>query len=144
MALLTFFYIIILIIESFHPFIVGSWNIHLIKSYCYSVMILYYFKLKYLQTASTSMPTSTHDNVDEWKWKLSMFLRNGDEHELVSRERKDRRDFDHLSAMATRMGLFRYLSNLFIFQVVPFCWFFLLSTKLNYLPQSSICKSSCL
>ncbi|KMZ64272.1 hypothetical protein ZOSMA_379G00120 [Zostera marina] len=72
------------------------------------------------QTASTSMPTSTHDNVDEWKWKLSMFLRNGDEHELVSRERKDRRDFDHLSAMATRMGLFsRQYAKVVVFSKTP-------------------------
>ena len=39
-----------------------------------------------------------------------MLLRNKDEQELVSRERKDRRDFDHLSAVASRMGLYRYVS----------------------------------
>lgn len=38
-----------------------------------------------------------------------MLLRNKDEQEVVSRERKDRRDFEQLSAMAARMGLHRYL-----------------------------------
>lgn len=36
-----------------------------------------------------------------------MLLRNREDQEVVSRERKDRRDFDHISAMATRMGLYR-------------------------------------
>lgn len=36
-----------------------------------------------------------------------MLLRNKDEQEVVSRERKDRRDFEQLSALATRMGLHR-------------------------------------
>ncbi|XP_038879207.1 DExH-box ATP-dependent RNA helicase DExH3 [Benincasa hispida] len=49
--------------------------------------------------------SSTLDNVDEWRWKLTMLLRNNDELEVVSREKKDRRDFEQLSALATRMGL---------------------------------------
>ncbi|XVE58736.1 hypothetical protein DITRI_Ditri04bG0193000 [Diplodiscus trichospermus] len=53
----------------------------------------------------SEMGASTIDNVDEWRWKLTMLLRNKDEQELVSRERKDRRDFEQLSALATRMGL---------------------------------------
>ena len=51
-----------------------------------------------------------------------MLLRNNDELEVVSREKKDRRDFDQLSALATRMGLHRYfqlhcfrLNTVFIF-----------------------------
>lgn len=39
-----------------------------------------------------------------------MLLRNDDQQELVSRERKDRRDFEHLSAQATRMGLYRFVN----------------------------------
>ncbi|CAK9175820.1 unnamed protein product [Ilex paraguariensis] len=34
-----------------------------------------------------------------------MLMRNKNEQEVVSRERKDRRDFEQLSALATRMGL---------------------------------------
>jgi hypothetical protein len=52
---------------------------------------------------------STLDNVDEWKWKLHMLLRNDNEQEIMSRERKDRRDFDQLAQLAERMGLHRYL-----------------------------------
>lgn len=48
---------------------------------------------------------STLDNVEEWKWKFTMLVRNQNEQELVSRDRKDRRDFEQLSALATRMGL---------------------------------------
>lgn len=36
-----------------------------------------------------------------------MLLRNVDEQEVVSRERKDRRDFEQLAALASRMGLYR-------------------------------------
>lgn len=48
------------------------------------------------------------DNVDEWKWKLHMLLRNDDEQEIISRERKDRRDFEQLAQLADRMRLYRY------------------------------------
>lgn len=51
---------------------------------------------------------STLENIEEWRWKLTMLLRNKDKQEVVSREKKDRRDFDHLSALASRMGLYRY------------------------------------
>lgn len=51
--------------------------------------------------------SSTLDNVEEWKWKLTMLLRNKDEHEIVSREKKDRRDYEQISALAFRMGLHR-------------------------------------
>ncbi|XVF53845.1 hypothetical protein PTKIN_Ptkin05aG0131500 [Pterospermum kingtungense] len=54
----------------------------------------------------SQMGASTLDNIDEWRWKLTMLLRNKDEQEVVSRERKDRRDFEQLSALATRMGLY--------------------------------------
>jgi ATP-dependent RNA helicase DHX36 len=37
-----------------------------------------------------------------------MLLQSKNQQEVVSREKKDRRDFEHLSAMATRMGLHRY------------------------------------
>ncbi|KAJ7970316.1 putative ATP-dependent RNA helicase [Quillaja saponaria] len=56
-------------------------------------------------SSQQQMSGSTVDNIDEWKWKLTMLLRNKDELEVVSREKKDRRDFAQLSALATRMGL---------------------------------------
>ncbi|KAK9118632.1 hypothetical protein Scep_016725 [Stephania cephalantha] len=64
--------------------------------------------------------TSTLDNVDEWKWKLTMLMRNKDEQELLSREKKDRRDFEQLAALATRMGLHsRQYSRVVVFSKVP-------------------------
>ncbi|XP_022987282.1 DExH-box ATP-dependent RNA helicase DExH3 [Cucurbita maxima] len=66
------------------------------------------------------MHSSTLDNVDEWKWKLTMLLRNNDELEVVSREKKDRRDFDQLSALATRMGLHsRQYAKVVVFSKYP-------------------------
>ncbi|GAB4861001.1 hypothetical protein Ancab_036161 [Ancistrocladus abbreviatus] len=62
---------------------------------------------------------STLDNIDEWKWKFTMLLRSKDEQEIVSREKKDRRDFDQLSALATRMGLnSRQYSRVVVFSKV--------------------------
>ncbi|KAG0493444.1 hypothetical protein HPP92_004438, partial [Vanilla planifolia] len=60
-------------------------------------------------SSATGKGTSSLDNADEWKWKFTMLLRNDSEQEVVSRERKDRRDFEHLAAIAERMGLFSKL-----------------------------------
>ncbi|KAL6281639.1 hypothetical protein ACE6H2_018520 [Prunus campanulata] len=63
---------------------------------------------------------STLENIDEWRWKLTMLLRNKDEQEVMSRERKDRRDFEHLSELANRMGLYsRQYSKVVVFSKVP-------------------------
>ncbi|CAL9749959.1 DExH-box ATP-dependent RNA helicase DExH3-like [Musa acuminata AAA Group] len=63
---------------------------------------------------------SSLDNVDEWKWKLSMLLRSETEQEIVSRERKDRRDYEHLAALAERMGLCsRQYAKVVVFSKVP-------------------------
>lgn len=55
---------------------------------------------------------STLDNIEEWRRELTLFMRNEDQQEIVSRDRKDRRDFEHLSALATRMGLHRQVNLL--------------------------------
>ncbi|XP_057415627.1 DExH-box ATP-dependent RNA helicase DExH3 [Lotus japonicus] len=63
---------------------------------------------------------STLENIDEWRWKLTMLLRNKDDHEVVSREKKDRRDFDQLSPLATRMGLYsRQYARVLVFSKSP-------------------------
>ncbi|OMO51588.1 Double-stranded RNA-binding protein [Corchorus capsularis] len=68
----------------------------------------------------SQMGASTLDNIDEWRWKLTMLLRNEDEQEVVSRERKDRRDFEQLSALATRMGLHsRQYAKVVVFSKLP-------------------------
>lgn len=58
------------------------------------------------------------DNIEEWNRKLSMLLRDKEKLELVSREKKDRRDFEQLAVLASRMGLYRYL----LFPL--FIWFY--------------------
>ncbi|GMI73277.1 ABA overly sensitive 6 [Hibiscus trionum] len=45
-------------------------------------------------------------NIDEWKWKLSMLLRNENDQEIVSRDKRDRRDYEQISNLAKRMGLY--------------------------------------
>ncbi|MED6133164.1 hypothetical protein PIB30_025977 [Stylosanthes scabra] len=53
--------------------------------------------------------SSTVANVDEWKWKLSMLLRSEKDQEIVSRDRKDRRDYEQISNLCKRMGLYSEL-----------------------------------
>ncbi|XP_022134969.1 DExH-box ATP-dependent RNA helicase DExH3 [Momordica charantia] len=66
------------------------------------------------------MSASTLENIDEWRWKLTMLLRNNDDQEVVSREKKDRRDFEQLSALATRMGLHsRQYARVVVFSKEP-------------------------
>lgn len=63
---------------------------------------------------------STLDNIEEWRWKLTMLLRHKDEQEVVSREKKDRRDFDQLSLLANRMGLYsRQYDKVVVISKVP-------------------------
>lgn len=63
---------------------------------------------------------STLENIDEWKWKLSMLVRNKNEQEIVSKEKKDRRDYEQLDALASRMGLYRYAVCLL--RICTFCY----------------------
>lgn len=70
--------------------------------------------------SSQSLGASTLDNIEEWQWKLTTLIRNKDEQEIVSRERKDRRDFEQLSALATRMGLHSHqYAKVVVFSKVP-------------------------
>ncbi|XP_059643841.1 DExH-box ATP-dependent RNA helicase DExH3-like [Cornus florida] len=63
---------------------------------------------------------STLENIEEWKWKLTMLMRNKDEQEMVSRGKKDRRDFEQISMLATRMGLYsRQYAKVVVFSKVP-------------------------
>ncbi|XP_015690713.1 DExH-box ATP-dependent RNA helicase DExH3 [Oryza brachyantha] len=51
-------------------------------------------------------PSSSVTNIDEWRWKLSMLQRNAEEQEIISRDRRDRRDYDQIANLAKRMGLY--------------------------------------
>ncbi|KAL2546121.1 DEA(D/H)-box RNA helicase family protein [Forsythia ovata] len=52
---------------------------------------------------------STLDDVDGWKWKLTTLLHNKDKQELVSRDKRDRRNYGQIAALASRMGLHSHL-----------------------------------
>ncbi|KAG2411142.1 DExH-box ATP-dependent RNA helicase [Vigna angularis] len=69
---------------------------------------------------SQQVGDSTLENIDEWRWKLTMLMRSKDELEVVSREKKDRRDFEQLSTLATRMGLYsRQYARVVVFSKAP-------------------------
>ncbi|CAI0400616.1 unnamed protein product [Linum tenue] len=68
----------------------------------------------------SSMSGSTLENLEDWRWKLTMLMRNKGEQEVVSREKKDRRDFQQISAVAERMGLYgRQYSKVVVFSKNP-------------------------
>ncbi|ERM93582.1 DExH-box ATP-dependent RNA helicase DExH3 isoform X2 [Amborella trichopoda] len=50
--------------------------------------------------------SSSVANIDEWKWKLSLLSRNQEEQEIISRDKRDRRDYEQISNLAKRMGLY--------------------------------------
>ncbi|KAJ0102564.1 hypothetical protein Patl1_05807 [Pistacia atlantica] len=54
----------------------------------------------------THQASSTVANIDEWKWKLSVLLRNETDKEIISRDKRDRRDYEQISNLAKRMGLY--------------------------------------
>ncbi|KAF3499150.1 hypothetical protein F2Q69_00045575 [Brassica cretica] len=54
----------------------------------------------------TLSASSSVANVDEWKWKLGILLANDSEREIVSRDKRDRRDYEQISNLAKRMGLY--------------------------------------
>ncbi|XP_034926514.1 DExH-box ATP-dependent RNA helicase DExH5, mitochondrial isoform X2 [Populus alba] len=45
------------------------------------------------------------DDIEEWKRKLTMLLHDKEKQELISREKKDRRYFEQIAALASKMGL---------------------------------------
>ncbi|CAN1298235.1 DExH-box ATP-dependent RNA helicase DExH3 [Linum perenne] len=53
--------------------------------------------------------SSSVANIDEWKWKMSLLLRSETDQEIVSKDRKDRRDYEQISNLAQRMGLYSQL-----------------------------------
>ncbi|XP_043700899.1 DExH-box ATP-dependent RNA helicase DExH3 [Telopea speciosissima] len=53
--------------------------------------------------------SSSVANIDEWKWKLSLLLRSEKDQEIISRDKRDRRDYEQISNLARRMGLYSQL-----------------------------------
>nr|XP_027191950.1 uncharacterized protein LOC101508252 isoform X1 [Cicer arietinum]XP_027191951.1 uncharacterized protein LOC101508252 isoform X1 [Cicer arietinum] len=75
-----------------------------------------------LDSASSQqqLGNSTLENVDAWRSKLNTLLRNKDEQEVVSNDKKDCRDFHQLEALANRMGLYsRQYAKGIVFSKAP-------------------------
>ncbi|OMP10349.1 hypothetical protein COLO4_04583 [Corchorus olitorius] len=69
---------------------------------------------------SLQLGTLSCANIEEWKRKLAILLRDDGKQELVSREKKDRRDFEQIAALASRLGLYSHLySKVAVFSKVP-------------------------
>ncbi|CAL0318438.1 unnamed protein product [Lupinus luteus] len=70
---------------------------------------------------TSSLPgASPNDDTSEWKQKLTMLLNDKNKQELISREKKDRRNFQQLAALASRMGLYSHLyAKVVVFSKVP-------------------------
>ncbi|XP_060958522.1 DExH-box ATP-dependent RNA helicase DExH5, mitochondrial-like isoform X2 [Cannabis sativa] len=49
------------------------------------------------------------DSVEQWKRNLTILLRDKDKQELISKEKKDRRNFEKISALASKVGLYSHL-----------------------------------
>lgn len=59
-------------------------------------------------------------SIDDWKQKLDMFLQDKGKQEMVSREKKDRRNFEQLAALASEMGLYsHHYPKIVVFSKVP-------------------------
>ncbi|XP_021748258.1 DExH-box ATP-dependent RNA helicase DExH5, mitochondrial-like isoform X2 [Chenopodium quinoa] len=70
--------------------------------------------------SSGFQPASFADNVDQWKWKFNMLLRDKDKQELISRDKKDRRDFEQIAALANSMGLYSHsYVKVVVFSKIP-------------------------
>lgn len=50
--------------------------------------------------------SSSVANIDEWKWKLSLLSRSEQDQEIISRDKRDKRDYEQISNLAKRMGLY--------------------------------------
>ncbi|KAH9609039.1 hypothetical protein KSS87_007653 [Heliosperma pusillum] len=58
--------------------------------------------------------------TDHWKTKFSTLLSDRDNQELISREKKDRRDFEQIAGLANSMGLYsRSYEKVVVFSKVP-------------------------
>ncbi|KAI3516708.1 hypothetical protein L1887_15678 [Cichorium endivia] len=65
-------------------------------------------------------PGVSTSDLDSWKWKLTTLLNSNDKQEIVSREKKDRRDYEQISALATSMGLYSHLyAKVLVISKVP-------------------------
>ncbi|XP_057852056.2 DExH-box ATP-dependent RNA helicase DExH3 isoform X1 [Cryptomeria japonica] len=83
----------------------SSYSVFSFRQYCTSV-VEQFSDDEYECEFETHTACSSVANIDEWKWKLSLLLHNKQEKEIVSKDEKDRRDFEQIASLARRMGLF--------------------------------------
>ncbi|KAK1553100.1 hypothetical protein Q3G72_028861 [Acer saccharum] len=73
-----------------------------------------------LDTSSLQPGSFPSDNMEEWSRKLTKLLHNKEKQELISREKKDRRDYEQIAALASSMGLYSHLyAKVVVFSKVP-------------------------
>ncbi|GMH27481.1 hypothetical protein Nepgr_029324 [Nepenthes gracilis] len=71
-------------------------------------------------SACPAWSATTSDNVDQWRWKFSVLLRDKDKQELISREKKDRHDFEQIAVLANKMGLYSHsYVKVVVFSKIP-------------------------
>ncbi|VYS51691.1 unnamed protein product [Arabidopsis thaliana] len=59
-------------------------------------------------------------DLDDWNKRFSMLLKDSLKQEVISREKKDRRDFDKLAALATTLGLYSHAyAKVVVFSKIP-------------------------
>ncbi|KAH7302390.1 hypothetical protein KP509_23G070100 [Ceratopteris richardii] len=59
-------------------------------------------------------------NVNEWRAKLSTFIQNHKKQEIISTDKRDRRDYKILSKLASELGLYSQMYNrVVVFSKVP-------------------------
>ncbi|KAK3421603.1 hypothetical protein EUGRSUZ_G02228 [Eucalyptus grandis] len=70
--------------------------------------------------SSWSQGSTFSNGIDGWKRKLNMLLCNKEKQELVSKDKKDRRDFEQIAALARKMGLYSQVyAKAVVFSKVP-------------------------
>ncbi|GJX48291.1 DExH-box ATP-dependent RNA helicase DExH5, mitochondrial isoform X1 [Tanacetum coccineum] len=62
-----------------------------------------------LPISNPAPPGTVISDMDSWKWRLTTLLHSKDKQELISREKKDRRDYEQIAELATSMGLHSHL-----------------------------------
>ncbi|KFK33335.1 hypothetical protein AALP_AA5G000900, partial [Arabis alpina] len=59
-------------------------------------------------------------NLEDWTRTFSMLLGDSVKQEVLSREKKDRRDFDQLKVLATSLGLYSHAyAKVVVFSKIP-------------------------
>jgi hypothetical protein len=59
-------------------------------------------------------------DLERWRWRLNQFFRDGKQQEMVSNDKQDRRDFDHIKSLVKQMDLHMQLyTKVLVISKVP-------------------------